>query len=191
MNKRIKVILGITLSLVLTALLLLVALIYIPQTRELRYEMNGFIISPDGEVLEEFTFTMYGKEYDFIIDRSGGGVRFTGGQEHHVTKDAFVLRFEWGDASFSPDCKLEYMLDSHRLGDTQMFTVLNYYDPTTNESHFESGLLDLENETLCIYAEHLVNKAFIVGLTDPEDDPHSVIEAYQKATRIPDLESAS
>ncbi len=188
MNKRIKLILGITLSLVLAALLLLAALTYIPQTRELHYEMNGFIISPDGEVLEEFPFTMYGKEYDFIIDRPGGGIRFTGGQEHHVTRDAFVLRFDWGDASFAPNCKLEYMLDASRLTDTRMFTVLDYYDPTTNESHFESGLLDLEDKTLCIYADHLVNNAFIVGLADQEVDPHAVIEAFRKVHRIPDLE---
>lgn len=185
MNKRIKTILGITLSLVLAALLLLAALTYIPQTRELHYEMNGFIISPDGEVLEEFPFTMYGTEYDFIIDRSGGVVSFTGGQEHHVERDAFVLRFDWGDASFAPNCMYAHMIDHFRLTDSQMFTTLSYYDPTTNESHFESGLLDLEDETLCMYADHLVDNAFIVGLTDPEDDPYAVIDTFLKHHKIP------
>ena len=184
MKKRIKLILGIPLSLVLIALLLLAALTYIPQTRELRYEMNGFIISRKGEVLEEFSFTMYGKEYDFVIDRPGG-VRFTGGQEHHVTRDAFVLRFDWGDASFASKCMYGHMVDDFRLTDTQMFTTLNYYDPTENFSHFESGLLDLEDETICIYDDHLVDKAFIVGLTDPEVDPHAVIETYLKHHKIP------
>ena len=172
-------------SVIAVTLIVLAVLVYVPRTTELDYDMRGFIISPDGEVLEEFPFTMYGKEYNFIIDRPGGGVRFTGGQEHHVTRDAFVLRFDWGDASFAPNCKLEYMLDFHRRENTQMFTVLDYYDPTTNESYSEGGLLDLEDKTLCIYADHLVDDAFIVGLTDPEGDPHAVIDTFLKHRKIP------
>lgn len=179
-----KIFLAIVCSFVAGALILLAVLVYVPRTTKLDYEMSGFIISPDGEVLEEFTFTMYGKEYDFIIDRPGGGVGFTGDQEQ-VRRDAFVLRFDWGDASFASKCMYGHMVDAFRLTDTRMFTTLNYYDPTENDSHFESGLLDLEDETLCMYADYLADKAFIVGLTDPEVDPHAVIEAYLKHHKIP------
>ena len=184
MSKQIKIILGITLSLVLVALFVLANLVYNPRTRDLRYEMNGFIISPEGEILEEFPFIMHGKEYDFVIDRPGGGISFAGDQEHHVTKDAFVLRFDWGDASFSPNCMYAHMVDAFRRTDTQMFTTLDYYDPTMNQSQV-AGMLDLDDETLCIYADHLVDNAFIVGLTDPEGDPHAVIDTFLKHNRIP------
>ena len=61
MSGRIKIILGVSLALVLTALLILGALTYIPMTRELRYEMDGYVIASDGKVLEEFALIVYGK----------------------------------------------------------------------------------------------------------------------------------
>ena len=66
---------------------------------------------------------------------------------------------------------------------------LSYYSDTTNSSHFEFGMLDLEDGTFCMYADELVKDAFIVGVTDPNADPLTVVEAYQKFVRIPDLQS--
>lgn len=191
MKKRIKLILGITLSLVLVALLLLAAMTYIPQTRELRYEMNGFIISPDGQIMEEFTFTIYGKEYDFIIDRPGGVISHTGETLVKVERDAFIMYFDWDSATISKNYTFgHYTGDYHPTDSQYVFGMLDYYCGNTNSSHFESGMLDLENGAFCMYADDLVEKAFIVGVSDPDTDPMAVLEPYLKFVRIPDLQSA-
>ena len=77
MNKHKKVICIILLS-VISALILLAALTYIPRTRALDYDMYGYIINRDGQIIEQFTFNITGKEYDFIIDPPGGEISFRG-----------------------------------------------------------------------------------------------------------------
>ena len=89
----------ITLWSLVAILVLLAVLTYVPITRTLHYDMRGFIVRADGEILEEFTFTITGKDYNFIIDPPGGEISFSGDRLTTLERDAVVLTFDWRTSS--------------------------------------------------------------------------------------------
>lgn len=189
--KKLKVLFVILCSVVAVALIVMAALVYIPRTRTLDYDMHGYILQPNGQIVEQFTFTVTGKEYDFIIDRPGGVIRHTGETLVKVERDAFIMYFDWDSATISKNYTFgHYTGDYHPTHPRYVFGTLDYYCGTTNSSHFESGMLDLEDGAFCMYAEDLIENAFIVGVSDPHTDPTAVLEPYLKFVRIPDLQSA-
>lgn len=180
MTKR-KIFLTVLCSFIAVALITLALLVYVPRTTELNYDMQGFIISTDGQILEEFTFTIYGKEYDFILDRPGGSISYTGETLVKVERDAFIMYFDWDSDTISKNYTFgHYTGDYHPAQPQYVFGALDYYSGTTNSSHFGYGMLDLKNGAFCMYANDLVENAFIVGLTDPEDDPYALIDTFPK-----------
>ena len=185
MTKR-KIFLTVLCSFITVALITLALLVYVPRTTELNYDMQGFIISTDGQILEEFTFTIYGKEYDFILDRPGGSISHIGETLEKVERDAFIMYFDWDSDTISKNYTFgHYTGDYHPAQPQYVFGALDYYSGTTNSFHFGYGMLDLKNGAFCMYANDLVENAFIVGLTDPEGDPHAVIDTFLKHHKIP------
>ena len=174
-------------------LLILAALVYIPRTEKLDYNMTGYIIQPDGEIVDQFTFSVSGKEYDFIIDGlKSGRISFSGDKLTELGKDAFVLYFDWGSATFKNRYTFGYYLGDYvPLNNQLVYGTLCYYDAIANESYFESGILDLENGTYCMYARNLVENAFIVGTSDPNTDPLEVIASFQQHVKIPELQKTN
>ena len=179
---RRKPVFKIIFSTVAIILLILAALIYIPLTEKLNYDMTGYIIQPNGEIMEQFTFSITGKEYDFIIDGlKSGRISFSGDKLKEIGRDAFILHFDWDSATFSERYTFgTYTGDYHLLNNQYVRGTLWYYNGTANESNYETGILDLENGTFCMYANDLVDNAFIVGTSDPNDDPMDVIGRYQE-----------
>ena len=49
-------------------------------------------------------------------------------------------------------------------------------------------MFDSENEFFCIYSDVLADNAFIVGVSDPETDPMTVVDGYLDLVHIPELE---
>lgn len=191
MRKKATTICGFIILGVTVILLLLAALTYLPITRSQDYSMNGYIMTPDGQILEEFTFDIYCKEYDFIIDPPGGLVSFSGDKLTKLESDALILRFDWGSSSVAEKCMSGHFVDTHRLADPQMIGELGYYDPTSNESHWDTAVFDSERESFCIYSDVLADNAFIIGVSDPDTDLIAVIDDYLDHVHIPDLESSS
>ncbi len=188
MNKWKKVV-GIILCSVVAVLLLLAALTYIPRTKMLEYDLHGYIIRPDGQILEEFTFTITGKEYDFIIDPPGSTISFQGENLIQLERDAFILYFDWNyDAITKKYTFGNFDGDYHPTEPRYVLGTLCYYSGATNSSHYETGVLDLENGAFCMYADDLIGDAFIVGMSDPDSDPMTVLESYLKFVRIPNLQ---
>lgn len=189
--RKLKSFLIILCSVIAVALVVLAALTYIPLTRTLEYDMRGYVIQPDGQIVEEFTFTMTGKEYDFIIDPPGGAIQFAGEKLEKLERDAFILSFNWGSATFSENYHSgNYTGDYHRADHRYVYGTLHYYSGTTNSSHLEPGILDLEDGTFCMYADDLVDNCFIVGISVPDTDPLAVMEYWQSTFTPPKLQSS-
>lgn len=184
---RRKPVFKIIFSTVAIILLILAALIYIPLTEKLNYDMTGYIIQPNGEIMEQFTFSITGKEYDFIIDGlKSGRISFSGNKLREIGRDAFILHFDWDSATFSKRYTFgTYTGDYHLSNDQLVHGSLCYYNGLANDIYYETGILDLENGTFCMYADDLVGNAFIVGTSDPNDDPMEVIERYQEFVKAP------
>ena len=160
-------------------LIVLALLTYVPITKTTRYDMRGFIVSADGEIREEFDFTVTCKEYNFIIDPPGGSISFSGNKLVELERDAFVLYFDWGTSSIAKKCYFGHFTDSFRVTDTKMIGSLMYYDSKSNSSALDSGFFDAEYGTICIHTDVLASNAFIVGTTDPQVDPNALIQSYK------------
>lgn len=190
MNKWKKIV-GIVLCSVVAVLILLAALTYIPRAKTLDYDLYGYIIRPDGQILEEFTFTITGKEYDFIIDPPGGTIGFSGEKLTQLERDAFILYFDWNSPTITKNYSSgHYDGDYHPTEPRYVLGTLSYYSGTTNLYHWETGMLDLENGAFCMYADDLIENAFVVGVSDPDADPMAALEPYLKYVKIPDLQPA-
>ena len=187
-----KLFIIIAVAAVIIPLLIIAGLTYIPRTQALSYDMHGYIITQDGEIVEQFTFQITGKAYDFIIDPPGGSAHFSGNELTELSMDAHILYFEWNCKRLSEDYGAGHFQGDYWPGDPRYVSgTLTYYDTYENRCFFESGMLDLESEAFCMYGRNLVNDAFIVGLTDPDGDPHAVIEDYLTKHPIRNWESAS
>ena len=169
-------------------LIVLALLTYVPITKTMRYDMRGFIVRPDGEILEKFDFTITGKDYNFIIDPPGGLISFAGNELAQLERDAFILNFDWGTSSIAKKGISMHFTDSFRLTDTQIFGALDYFDPVSNGYEWDTGMFDSEHGNLCIYTKTLADNAFIVGVSDPDADPMTVIDGYLDLVHIPELE---
>ena len=169
-------------------LIVLALLTYVPITKTTRYDMRGFIVSADGEIQEEFDFTVTCKEYNFIIDPPGGSISFAGNELAQLERDAFILNFDWGTSSIAKKGISMHFTDSFRLTDTQIFGALDYFDPVSNGYEWDTGMFDSEHGNLCIYTKTLADNAFIVGVSDPKTDPNAVIDGYLDLIHIPELE---
>ena len=161
---------------------------HVPITKSLRYDMRGFIVRADGEILEEFDFTITGKDYNFIIDPPGGEISFNGDQLTTLERDAVVLTFDWGTSSIAKKGISGHFTDYVHPTDTQILGALNYFDPSSNSYELDSGMFDSEKGNFCIYSDVLADNAFIVGVSDPETDPTTVIDGYLDLVHIPELE---
>ena len=169
-------------------LIVLALLTYVPITKTMRYDMRGFIVSADGEIQEEFDFTITGKDYNFIIDPPGGSISFAGNELAQLERDAFILNFDWGTSSIAKKGISMHFTDSFRLTDTQIFGALDYFDPVSNGYEWDTGMFDSEHGNLCIYTKTLADNAFIVGVSDPDADPMTVIDGYLDLVHIPELD---
>lgn len=178
----------ITLWSLVAILVLLAVLTYVPITRTLHYDMRGFIVRADGEILEEFDFTITGKDYNFIIDPPGGEIGFDGNELAVLERDAIVLTFDWGTSTVAKKGISGHFTDYVHPTDTQILGALNYFDPSSNSYELDSGMFDSENEFFCIYSDVLADNAFIVGVSDPETDPMTVVDGYLDLVHIPELE---
>lgn len=189
MSRRIKIILGVSLTFVLTALLILGALTYIPMTRELRYEMDGYVIASDGKVLEEFALIVYGKEYDFIIDPPGGSISFSGNELKKLQRDATILYFHWGDSQLAQECMSAHFIDEVHLSDQILTGLVSYYNSETNHPGWASAKIDLSSGNFYMYDQDLMDGAFIIGVSDPEADSLTVIDIFREYISMPETES--
>ena len=161
---------------------------HVPITKSLRYNMRGFIVRADGEILEEFDFTITGKDYNFIIDPPGGEISLGGNELAVLERDAIVLYFDWGSSSIAKKGISGHFTDYVHPTDTQILGALNYFDPSSNSYELDSGMFDSEKGNFCIYSDVLADSAFIVGVSDPDTDPMTVIDGYLDLVHIPELE---
>ena len=169
-------------------LIVLALLTYVPITKTMRYDMRGFIVRPDGEILEKFDFTITGKDYNFIIDPPGSLVSFGDNEVAVLERDAIVLYFDWGTSSIAKMGISGHFTDDYRHTDTQMHGMLSYYDPSSNSYEWDSGMFDTDSGNICVYTDVLADNAFIVGVSDPDADPMTVIDGYLDLVHIPELE---
>lgn len=169
-------------------LIVLALLTYVPVTKTTRYDMRGFIVSADGEIQEEFDFTVTCKEYNFIIDPPGGLISFGDNELAVLERDAIVLYFDWGSSSIAKKGISGHFTDDYRHTDTQMHGMLSYYDPSSNSYEWDSGMFDTDSGNFCVYTDVLADNAFIIGVSDPDADPMTVIDGYLDLVHIPELE---
>ena len=175
-----KLFLAIVCSLIAGGLILLAVLVYFPRTTELEYHMRGFVISADGEILEEFTITATGKEYDFILDRPNGEISFIGNTPKEVTKDSYYLDIDWSSST---------ILNGNSSGlFTRDFTLPNrqvvvgdilYTNSATGMMECEYGIFDSQRGIFYMHTDALIDGVFIIGITDPDTNPLTVLKAYQ------------
>lgn len=175
-----KIFLSILCSFVAGALTLLAVLVYVPRTTELDYDMRGFIISADGEILEEFTMSATGKEYDFIFDRPYGEVTFTGNTPERVQRETLYLDIDWSSSTMLKDTASGLFTKDFTIPHTQ-FILGDFlsYSSATEKMEREYGIFDSKNGVLYLYADELAEGVFILGITDPDADPLDVLKAYQ------------
>ena len=183
-----NIIVRIVLWTIVAAAVILLLLSRVPITKSLRCDMQGYIVSADGEILEEFDFAITGKDYNFIIDPPGGEISFSGDQLTVIERDALILYFEWGLDSLN-----EAYSSGHWVGEpfpdgsNYSCGTLTFYNKQQDYMDFETALIDLVNGTFCMYTEALADHAFLVGTTDPNTDPASLIQPYLDRIRIPEL----
>lgn len=190
MTKR-KVVLTILCSAIAVALIVLAVLVYIPRTTELVYDMRGFVISPDGQIMEEFTLTATGKSEEFILDQL---IRKNKHTEDGilVERDNFYLDFVWDSSTLLKNATSGQFGEHIRLANTQyILGSLLSYSSASGLIVSESGMFDLENGALCLYADNLVENAFIVGVSDSDANPMTVLESYLKIVKNPATQSPS
>lgn len=175
-----KIFLAIVCSFLAGGLILLAVLVYIPRTTELEYNMRGFVISADGEILEEFTMRAAGEEYDFILDRPNGKVSFVGNTPERVAKDTLYLDIDWSSSTIlkgtTPGLFTKDFTIPHRpviVGD-----VLSC-SSATEKMEREYGIFDSQRGIFYLYADALAEDIFIIGITDPDTDPLVVLKSYQ------------
>ena len=142
--------------------------------------MRGFVISADGEILEEFTMRAAGKEYDFILDRPNGEISFIGNTPKEVTKDSYYLDIDWSSST---------ILSSNSSGlFTRDFTIPNrqvvvgdilYASSATGMTEREYGIFDSQRGVFYMHADTLADDVFIIGITNPNTNPSTVLKAYQ------------
>ena len=175
-----KLFLAIVCSLIAGGLILLAVLVYFPRTMELEYHMRGFVISADGEILEEFTITATGKEYDFILDRPNGEISFIGNTPKEVTKDSYYLDIDWSSST---------ILNGNSSGlFTRDFTLphrpvivgdILYSSSATGMMEREYGIFDSDRGVFYMHTDTLADDVFIIGITNPNTNPSSVLKTYQ------------
>lgn len=175
-----KIFLAIVCSFIAGGLILLAVLVYNPRTTELNYNMRGFVISADGEILEEFTMTATGEEYDFIIDRPNGEVSFVGNTPERVTKDTFYLDIDWSSSTMlkdtSPGLFTRDFTIPHR---PVMVGDVLFCSSATEKMEREYGIFDSQRGIFYLHADALAEDVFIIGITDPDTDPLVVLKSYQ------------
>ena len=175
-----KLFLAIICALIAGGLILLAVLVYFPRTTELEYHMRGFVISADGEILEEFTMRAAGEEYDFILDRPNGKVSFVGNTPERVAKDTLYLDIDWSSSTIlkdtTPGLFTRDFTIPHRpviVGD------ILYASSATGMMEREYGIFDSQRGVFYMHADTLADDVFIIGITDPDTDPLIVLESFQ------------
>lgn len=177
-----KIFLSILCSFVAGALVLLAVLVYVPRTTELDCDMRGFVISADGQILEEFTMTATGKEYDFIIDRPNGDVTFSGNAPARVEKDTFYLDVDWSSSTILKNASSGLFTRDFCIPHTRItLGYIYYYSSTAGRMEREYGIFDPGQGVFYLYADELADNVFVLGITDPDADPLSVLKTYQSA----------
>ena len=175
-----KLFLAIICALIAGGLILLAVLVYFPRTTELEYHMRGFVISADGEILEEFTMRAAGEEYDFILDRPNGKVSFVGNTPERVAKDTLYLDIDWSSSTIlkdtTPGLFTRDFTIPHRpviVGD------ILYASSATGMMEREYGIFDSQRGIFYMHADTIADDIFIIGITDPDTDPLIVLESFQ------------
>lgn len=168
--------------------IVLAVLVFVPITRNISYQMHGYIVHTDGRILEEFDFTVTGKEYEFMIDRPGGGTHFTGNKLTGVSIDTTILYPQWDAYTFTSLADWYYMQfpDTQELNNSCHMGFLHFFKADASRTGADSVLLDMDNGTLCVYAKQLMGNAFIVGVTEEQTTPESVIAAYRELILLPE-----
>lgn len=184
-----KKILIIILCCVLAAAAMLAAMVYIPITRPLDFSMQGYLVREDGKILKEFPLTATGAEYNFGIDRPGGTISIHGTTVAQVERDAIIL---------FPEIDCEIMEEVYTFGDfiairhntdkSILVGGYDYYRADTNGNGYEWVMIDLAKGTYCMRSDDFSKGNFIVGITDPDTDLLSVIDAFLNWGTIPDLQ---
>lgn len=175
-----KLFIAIVCAFIVGALILLAVLVYFPRTIELEYTMRGFVISADGEILEEFTMRATGKEYDFILDRPNGDISFVGNTPNEVTKDSFYLDIDWSSSTMLKDTSSGLFTRDFTLPNRPVIVGdILYNSSATETTEREYGIFDSERGIFYMHADVLVDGVFIIGITDPNTDPLDVLKSYQ------------
>ena len=159
-------------------------LMFIPVKQELHYDMRGYIMKPDGTVLEAFTFTVTGETYDFIIDRPGAsGISFTGERITEVKGDSYAFWLDWSGTPFEEKNGFGFF---HGIpmpnGDPLLTGGYDYFNGIQFE--YWHAALEKEKGTFCMYGESLYADALIVGITNPDTDPQEVVDEFLDRVHI-------
>lgn len=175
-----KLFLAIICALIAGGLILLAVLVYFPRTTELEYPMRGFVISADGEILEEFTMRAAGEEYDFILDRPNGKVSFVGNTPERVAKDTLYLDIDWSSSTILKDTTPGLFTRDFTIPHRPvMVGDILYASSATGMMEREYGIFDSQRGVFYMHADTLADDVFIIGITDPDTDPLVVLKSYQ------------
>lgn len=188
--KKLKIALIVLCSVVAASLIVLAALTYIPLTRTLEYDMHGYIIQADGQIVEQFPFSITCKDYSFIIDPPGESIEFAGDKLTKIERDAFLIYFNFDSAPFSENFESGHSVGKYEPERSEyVFGSLIFNTPLSTPDKFGATILNLEDGSFCMYAEDLVENCFIVGVSDPDTDPLAVMEYYRRTHHTPKLPS--
>lgn len=190
MEKR-KLIFRIVICTVLACVLVIAGLIHIPIVKLLKYEMQGYIVRPDGEILEEFNFTITGKDYNFILDYPGGEVHFSGNTLKKLTRDAIVLYPHWDSSRINEDFAYGHFNGSYSPDSSRHIYGTLMYIGDVSAWNTGTFILDTEAGTFCMYAEDLAYDAFIVGVPTAETDLMPVIQYFTERVNEQNLPPSS
>ena len=182
---KLKIFISLLCAFVAGGLILLAVLVYFPRTTELDYSMRGFVISADGEILEEFTLRATGKEYDFIIDRPNGEISFVGNTPEQVTKDAFYLSIDWSSSTILKDTAPGLFTKDFTLPNRPVIVGdLLSYGSATGIMERKYGIFDSQRGLFYLHADTLAEDVFIIGITDSKADPLVVLKSYQSTEEL-------
>ena len=151
--------------------------------------MQVYLVGADGDILKEFPLTVTGAEYNFVIDRPGGTISFRGTTITQLERDAIILFPEF-------DCEIMeevytlggFVATAHNTDKTILVGGYSYYRADANEYDYEWVMIDLAQGTYCMHSDDFSKGNFIVGITDPDTDLVSVIDAFLNWGTIPDLQ---
>ena len=175
-----KLFIAIVCAFIVGALVLLAVLVYSPRTTELAYNMRGFVISADGEILEEFTMRAAGKEYDFILDRPNGEISFVGNTPERVAKDTLYLDIDWSSSTILKDTTPGLFTRDFTIPHRPVIAGdILYASSATGMMEREYGIFDSQRGVFYMHADTLADDVFIIGITDPDTDPLIVLESFQ------------